>query len=160
MNPSMYLFSSLSRLELLAIAESTVATAAAVILGSSYSMSWFSLALSIGGLFLGVFLVAMFTISLQITMKRREVAILRALGATRSSLLRAFLLRIVLIAVMGCLAGTMIGYCVAFFNAECSLLSLEIVGLSSIISLLSSFCGGASAVKRVLDLKVGEVLRQ
>jgi len=160
MNASRYLFASFTRSEALATTEIVVSTAAAVILGSSLSMSWFSLALSVSGLFLGVFLVVMFTISLQVSSKRREVAILRALGAKRSNLLRAFLLRTAYLAIAGCVLGVVIGYCTAIVTAECSLLSSEIVGFAVAVSLASSFGGGATATRKLSDLKIGEILRQ
>jgi len=160
MNASRYLFASFTRSEALATAEIVVSTAAAVILGSSFSMSWFSLALSTSGLFLGVFLVVMFMVSLEISSKRREVAILRALGAKRSSLLQAFFLRVAYLAIGGCALGVTIGYCTAMLTAECSLLSSEIVGFAVMVSFISSFSGGAVAAKKVSYLKIGEVLRQ
>jgi len=160
MNASRYLFASFTRSEALAATEIVVSTAAAVILGSSLSISWFSLALSAGGLFLGVFLVVMFVVSLEMSSKRREVAILRALGAKKSSLLRAFLLRIAHLAVGGCVLGVAIGYCTAMLTAECSLLSSEIIGFAVTVSLLSSFGGGAVAARKLSYLKIGEILRQ
>ena len=160
MNAIRYLFTSFTKLEALTAVEIVVSTAATVILGSSLLISWFSLALSVGGLFLGVFLVAMFTSSIQMSSKRREVAILRALGAKQSTLLHAFLLRAAHIAIFGCLVGVAIGYSIALLAAECSLLSTETVGFAVAASLFSSFGGAAVATSKLSDLRLGEVLRQ
>jgi len=160
MNASQYLFASFTRSEALAAIEIVVSTAASVILGSSLSVSWFSLTLSASGLFLGVFLVVMFTMSLEMASKRREVAILRALGARRSSLQQAFFLRVAQLAFGGCVLGVAIGYATAMLTAECSLLSSEIVGFAVIASLVSSLSGGLVAARKLAYLKIGEVLRQ
>jgi ABC-type antimicrobial peptide transport system permease subunit len=159
MNLSRYLFSSFNMPDVLAASEITVSTAAALILGSSCSVSWFSLALSATGLFLGVFLVAMLTISLQVSSKRKEVAVMRALGAKQSSILRVFLLRVALLTILGCLLGTAMGYCIASTSAEYSLLSTEVVGGTLLVSSISSFSGGSVAVRRILHFRVAEVLR-
>jgi len=159
-NASRYLFASFTRLEALVTTEIVVSTAASIVLGSSLSVSWFSLALSTSGLSLGVFLVVMFMVSLEVSSKRREVAILRALGAKRSSLLHAFFLRTAHLAVGGCVLGVVTGYCTATLTAECSLLSSEIVGFAVIVSLVSSLSGGLVAARNLSNLKIGEVLRQ
>jgi len=160
MNTSQYLFASFTRSEALATVEIVVSTAASVVLGSSLSVSWFSLTLSTSGLFLGVFLVVMFMVSLEMASKRREVAILRALGAKRSSLQQAFFLRIAHLAIGGCVLGVAIGYGMAMLTAECSLLSNEIVGFVVVASLVSSLGGGLVAARKLSYLKIGEVLRQ
>jgi cell division protein FtsX len=159
MNLNRYLFTSTSRSEVLTALEITISTAAALILGSSYFVSWFSLVLSVGGLLFGVFLVTMFAISLQVSSKEKEVAIMRALGAKGSTILRGFLTRLALVTMCGCLFGALIGYSLASFSVECSLLSIEVVGLTTLSSLVSSFSGGSVAAKRLLHLKIGEVLR-
>lgn len=160
MNASRYLFASFTRSEILVTAEIVVSTAATVILGSSLFISWFSLALSVSGLFLGVFLVVMFTISFHVSSKRREVAILRALGAKQSSILRALLLRATYLALAGCTLGVAIGYVVAAVTAECSLLSSEVVLFAIAVSLASSFGGAFAGAGKLSDLKIGEILRQ
>ena len=157
---SRYLFSSITRSEIMAATQIVVATAALVILGSSYSMTWFSLSLSFGGLLLGVFLAAMFTVSLEFSSKRREIAILRALGARRANMLAAFLRRTSLFAVTACVIGALIGYSVAVMTPECSLLSIGVVMFAMAASFISSFSGGAIGAKGILDVRVAEVLRQ
>jgi ABC-type lipoprotein release transport system permease subunit len=160
MKASRYLFASFTRPEALVTAQIVVSTASSIIIGSSFTVSWLSLAFSVSGLFLGVFLATMFMVSLELSSKRREVAILRALGAKKSSLLHAFLMRIIQLAAAGCAIGAAVGYCVAMWTAECSLFSIEIVGLVIALSLVSSLGGGISAARRLSYLKIGEVLRQ
>jgi ABC-type lipoprotein release transport system permease subunit len=84
---------------------------------------------------------------------------MRALGAKGSTILRGFLLRVALVTTGGCLLGVLVGYSLASFNVECSLLSIEVVALIALSSLISSFSGGSVAAKRVLHLRIGEVLR-
>lgn len=159
MNLNRYLFTSTNRSEVLAAVEITLSTAAALILGSSSFVGWLSLVLSIGGLLFGIFLVTMFAISVQVSSKEKEVAIMRALGAKGSTILSGFLSRVALVTAVGCLLGVLAGYFLASFNVECSLLSIEVVGLIALFSLISSFSGGSVAAKRVLHLRIGEVLR-
>ena len=66
-------------------------------------------ALSLLALFVGMFLVyntAMFTV----VSRRKDAGILRSLGATRSEIVTAFLLEIVLLGGLGGLAGGVLGY--------------------------------------------------
>lgn len=160
MNANRYLFASFTRPEALVMAEIVISTASSIIIGSSFTVSWLSLALSISAVSFGVFLVTMFMVSSELSSKRREVAILRALGAKKSSLLHAFLTRTVQLALAGCAVGAAVGYCVAMSTAECSLLSVEIVGLAVALSLVSSLAGGVFAARRLSYLDIGEVLRQ
>ncbi len=88
------------------------------------------------------------------------MAILRALGAKRSSLQQAFFLRVAQLAIGGCVLGVAIGYGTAMLTAECSLLSSEIVGFAVLASLVSSLSGGLVAARKLSYLKIGEVLRQ
>jgi len=159
MDLNRYLFTSTNRSEVLTALEIALSTTAALILGSSGFVGWFSLIMSAGGLLFGVFLVTMFAISLQVSSKEKEVAIMRALGAKGSTILRGFLIRLALVTICGCLLGVLIGYSLASLSAECSLLSVEAVGLTALFSLISCFSGGLVAAKRVLHLKIGEVLR-
>jgi ABC-type lipoprotein release transport system permease subunit len=101
----------------------------------------------------------MLTISLQVSSKKKEVAVMRALGAKQSSILRVFLLRVALLTILGCLLGTAMGYCIASTSAEYSLLSTEVVGGTLLVSSISSFSGGSVAVRRSLHFRVAEVLR-
>jgi ABC-type antimicrobial peptide transport system permease subunit len=164
MNRSMdigkYLFSSFSASEGLVAFQIIVSTAAALVLGSTCSTSWSLLLLSVGGLFVSVFLVTMFVISLQVTGKRKEVAIIRALGAKRSSLLRLFLQRVAALTLASSLVGTVVGYCIASFSIECSFLSVETAVITLAVFFASSFGGGFTAAKKLSGLEIGEVLRQ
>ncbi len=160
MDISKYLFSPFSVSEGLVTFQIVVSTAAALVLGSSGSIGWSLLLLSVGGLFVGVFLVTMFLISLQVTRKTKEMAIIRALGAKQSGLLRLFLQRVAVLTLASSLAGTLVGYCIASLSVECSLLSIETAVATMAVFFVSSFGGGFAATKKLSGLAIGEVLRQ
>ncbi|RPH31612.1 ABC transporter permease, partial [bacterium] len=73
--------------------------------------------------------VATFNVLGSLTMgvveKRRDIGILKALGATRSSITRVFMFEGILVGLIGTVAGLLIGYAVCLLQMEYALFPLD-----------------------------------
>jgi putative ABC transport system permease protein len=73
--------------------------------------------LSLLALFVGVFLIYN-TMMFSVIQRQQQMAVLRCLGATRGEILGAFILEALVMGVIGCILGWLVGYAMAQFTVK------------------------------------------
>lgn len=93
--------------------------------------------------------------------RSREIAVLRALGAKKSSIMKIWILESVLMGLIGSLLGSFIGVMILFsFRLITSIsFSMDLVVLAVFLGMAATTTSGLYSARKSMDMEVGGALR-